>query len=376
MKLGRNDLCYCGSGKKNKKCCLLKGGIYIPENLAIFDNFDQINYINKPEPFLNIVPSVIWNGSRHRAIWNKIYHRPIEETFHEFLHCILLWTFGKAWHAEQISLPHENRHIVGKWLFSLAEWQKSHMTDSNKDRYCGNEKWGAIVSGEVQALMQISYDIYCLQNVNKLPEFLVNRLRSLEQFQGARYEIAVAAMIARAGFEITFLDDNVKQEKHCEFIAKHKISQIEFGIEAKSRHRKGVLNQGGNISDNGELRGDVWRLFNKARLQKPKDIPFLIFIDMNLPPTPDVPFEEKIWMKDIIKMVNDYGPATIDNPDPYNATIFTNYAYFYTGNSEQTPSGEYSVCISKCPETPFSDNKTINDVIESVHKYGLIPEEV
>jgi preprotein translocase subunit SecA len=25
QKVGRNDLCPCGSGKKYKKCCLLKG---------------------------------------------------------------------------------------------------------------------------------------------------------------------------------------------------------------------------------------------------------------------------------------------------------------------------------------------------------------
>ncbi len=28
MKLGRNDICYCGSGKKYKKCCLPKYGIW------------------------------------------------------------------------------------------------------------------------------------------------------------------------------------------------------------------------------------------------------------------------------------------------------------------------------------------------------------
>ena len=27
MKNGRNDKCYCGSGKKYKKCCLLKNSI-------------------------------------------------------------------------------------------------------------------------------------------------------------------------------------------------------------------------------------------------------------------------------------------------------------------------------------------------------------
>lgn len=368
MKIGRNDPCYCGSGKKYKKCCGLK------ENLHSSLNLDTMNY--KPEPFLNIVPSLVWKGYRHRAIWNRIYHRPIQETFHEFIHNVLLWTFGKDWHSEQINTPQEKRHIVGKWLFSLAEWQKCIIKDENKVVINGYSVWGAPASGEVLALIQLEYDIFCLQIVNKLPNFLTKRLKNNREYQGARYEVAVAAIMARAGFEIVFLDDKVKQEKHCEFIAKNIYSSIELGVEAKSRRRKGVLNEEGELLASFEQRGDVWHLFNKARTQKPKDIPFIIFIDINLPLTPNVPFGQKVWINDVIKMINDYGEATPNNPDPYNAVIFTNYAYYYSGISSAVPSGEYSVCTTKYPETPLQNNEIISIIVESVNRYGLIPDEI
>lgn len=365
MKIGRNDPCYCGSGKKYKKCCGRNESVDPPIVRPI-----------KPEPNINIVPSVVWKGYRHRVIWNRIHHRPINETFHDFLRNILLWTFGKKWHEEQVKIEHEKRHVVGKWLFALSEWQRSIIKDENKEIYEGHERWRGIESGEVKAFMQIAYDIYCLQIVNELPAFLVRRLRNNREFQGARYEVAVAAIIARAGFEITFLDKDMKQEKHCEFIAKHKLSNIEIGVEAKSRHRKGVLNEDGDYIANNEQGGNVWRLFREARTQKPIDIPFLIFIDMNIPPTPNIPTQDKVWVKDVMKMVNDCGLATPSKPDPFNASIFTNYAYYYTGNSGNAPSGEYCVCISNCPETTLMNKSVLNEIIDSVSRYGQIPDEV
>ena len=32
IKLGRNDLCLCGSGKKYKHCCKLKGLVFVNKN--------------------------------------------------------------------------------------------------------------------------------------------------------------------------------------------------------------------------------------------------------------------------------------------------------------------------------------------------------
>ena len=55
---------------------------------------------------------------------------------------------------------------------------------------------------EFQALTALSYDVYTLRNAGALPQRLVVRLRSHAEFQGAKYEIAVAAIIRRAGFRL------------------------------------------------------------------------------------------------------------------------------------------------------------------------------
>ncbi len=134
----------------------------------------------------------------------------------------------------------------------------------------------------------LAYDCYCLQSVNRLPEHLLVRLKNYEQFQGVRYELAVAAIIARAGFEISFLEDQAKCARHCEFIAKHKLTEQEIGVEAKSKHRVGILNHQREAVANGEGRLGVKNLFRKARSQKPDGVPYLIFFDVNLPPGPEM----------------------------------------------------------------------------------------
>lgn len=371
MKTGRNEKCCCGSGKKYKYCCLNRKEAYIPVNSAH-------KFIGKKpiEKNLHIVPSIVAKGYRLRAIWNRIYKRPLKETFHEFIMSMLLGIYGEEWRKQQMELDEKDRHIIMKWVFSDFELSKKALMVGEKeiDEY-GIETWGCIASGESQALIQLAYDIYCLQIINKLPSFMIKKLKDKVDFQSVRYEIAVAAIMARAGFDIEFLDDKIKSEKHCEFIAKHKNSGIEIGVEAKSRRRKGVLNESGEYNYNMDIRGDMWFLFKKARSQKADGLPFLIFIDMNIRPTPDIPLDSKPWNKDIVKMVSDYGEATEERPDPYNALILTNYSFYYTGQ-EEMPSGEYFFVISKVPETKLVDSTILDEVFESVHCYSRIPEEV
>lgn len=371
MKIGRNNKCYCGSGKKFKHCCLNREGVYIPESMA------HEFFKNEPiEKNLHIVPSIEAEGHRYRVIWDKIYQRPLKETFHEFILGLLLELFGEEWQQEQMALEEKDRHVLLKWVSSGDELSKKALTEGIKmvDEY-GVEKWGCIASGEGQALMQLAYDLYCLQIVNKFPTFMIKKLKDRVAFQSVRYEITVAAIIARAGFDIEFLDDKVKSEKHCEFIAKHRSSNIVIGVEAKSRRRKGVLNEPGEYDYNSEIRGDMWNLFKKARSQKPEGLPYLIFIDMNIRPTPGIPLDAKPWNNDIIKMVNDYGEATEENPDPYNALILTNYSFYYTGQ-EDMPSGEYIFVQSKVPKTKLVDMTILESVYESVSNYSKVPEEV
>lgn len=70
MNIGRNDLCFCGSGKKYKKCCIVK-----TQNPQIIwkDNFDKIDIkIDKKEELKTIIFDTYdfmikhnWQGACH-----------------------------------------------------------------------------------------------------------------------------------------------------------------------------------------------------------------------------------------------------------------------------------------------------------------------
>ena len=73
-----------------------------------------------------------------------------------------------------------------------------------------------------------------------LPDSLIKRLKDFHKFQGARYEILVAAVFTRAGFDIEWIDDTKASGKHPEFIATHKRTGRKIAVEAKSRRRPGI----------------------------------------------------------------------------------------------------------------------------------------
>jgi hypothetical protein len=84
-------------------------------------------------------------------------------------------------------------------------------------------------------ITSLAHDLYLLQKVDRLPDGLVNRLRNHDGFQGARYEIAIAAAFVKCDFEIEWIGD--LRVKHPEFIARNKQTGEEVAVETKSRRR-------------------------------------------------------------------------------------------------------------------------------------------
>src|SRR5258708_10830689 len=240
-KVGRNDPCPCGSGRKHKKCCLVKSTIIdpTPPNDQELQGITTTSLIpGTKRPTIN---SFVWKNRRWRSIWSTLYHGPLSETFHDFLIGSMMRTLSKDWINAQKALPIEQRHVVVRWLEALKNLSTSSLKVAP----------GAYVaSGPIQAALQLAYDLYFLQLVNRLPNSLIERLRDAAAFQGARYEVAVASLFARANFEIELLDESVKLAKHCEFTAKHKYTGTEVYVEAKSRVRRGVLHEPGNFDEN------------------------------------------------------------------------------------------------------------------------------
>jgi len=379
----RNKPCPCGSGRKYKKCCLDKDSkpksfnIYkvrpdsLPKPLQVHGKEQEI--LVNMGIHINYVKPVIFQGKKVWAIGNRIYHsRPPNQTFHEFIIEVLQLTLGREWWDNQRNLAPEERHFIMKCFLKFYEWQRR--SSSLADNKISDHLWGARPDGWSKSLIALAFDVCSLQHKLSLPEHLLNRLRNRNEYQGARYEIGIAAIFARLGCDIEFLEEEKKLKiKHYEFIATHRETNVSVAVEAKSRHRPGILHTEGVVEEEQLLKGDVHRLLNRALKQNPNDRPFMIFIDINSPLTPGVRPEEKQWFKDIKKFMDSYDSPSMENPDPYNAIFFTNYSYHYQTEREADP-GEYLCIIPRHSKFPLPSPDFLSMLTRALNHYGSVPD--
>lgn len=374
--IGRNDPCYCKSGKKYKKCCQLKE----PEILrAASEALQKVNLkksqLESIGIFINLVDPVIYKhpttGKQHKAwgIANKVYHtRRAEETFHEFIIDILRETLGKEWWEKEVAT--NDRHFIGKCFLAFQVWRQKNAT--HPASRVDEKTFYGMPDGWSKSLLSLAFDVISLQHTQQLPDSLLKRLRNKNEYQGARYEVAIAAIFARLNCKITFLNDTEKSSKHCEFIAKDLATGSEIAVEAKSRHRAGVLHTLGVFDEEKAIRGDVNRFIKEALKQNPGNKPFIIFIDLNCLPTPKIELQQKQWFKDIQNMFGKYGIPTQENPDPFNAIFFTNHSYHYQTDKEAEPGENLSV-IPNHTKYPMPHPLFVERLLRALDNYGTVP---
>jgi len=322
---------------------------------------------------MGLVPSVVFQGQRVRVLFNTLHVRPQAETFHEFLRNVVLWTLGQEWWKHQSKLPEARMHVVVRWKYSLARLTQQR---PNKVLVEDNREVFAVDAPRpIWALIMLGYDLFCLQAKNALPSFLVDRLTRNRDFQAARYEVAVAAVMTRAGFETRFLDEGAKKEKHCEFIARHRESGIEMGVEAKSRVRSGVLHEPGDFSYSQDWEG-VFNLIRKAKKQKPPGLPFILFVDLNLPPSPRIAPNKKPWMTDLAGALKNLEKSLKGANWPFNAIFPTNFGLHFDLPGETGLRTEWGYYVPSRPDTPLHDKKVIKAVMDVLARYTRIPTEV
>ena len=374
QKIGRNALCPCGSGRKFRHCCLPKvptprGDPHVERSPWVASIGDAARRAGAAPGVA--VPSVIWKGHRFRAVGTRVYWRPPQETFHEFIVELVKQTFGKEWHGAQVASAPGDRHQLMTWFDGLSEVIRRGRLDSRSEVEDG--VWSSVPTGDAWALVTFAYDIFHLLHHLQLPDELVERLRHEDQFQGARYEVAVAAVFVRARFEVKFTKPEGVR-KRCDFIARDHSTGIRVAVEAKSRHRPGVLGQPGEVHEARALRGDVEGLVNDALAQNPGGIPFIVFVDVNVPPVPGIPILERAWFRDVWDLIGSMAKPGPDRPDDVNAFIFTNFSYHWDGAK---PSGgaEYVHVISQFPKHPLSA-ELIGRVLAAVRECGNVPREV
>ncbi len=312
-------------------------------------------------------------GKKGRAVGSRIYFSPPDQTFHDFCIQIVTSDFGDEWYRDEQSKPNEEQHVVCKWFKSYTEFIKEHSRQQRKNARI----WSARATGDVWSIATLGYDLFSVHHSNSIiPKELYGRLKSRVNFQGARYEIGVAAFFARQDFKIEFIKR--ESEKHWEFNATHKLRNEEVAVEAKSRHRPGVIHQSGEKLEFNDIKVGIARLLNEALTQKPDGLPFVIFIDLNLPPTPEKIIPEKKWWDDLRKAIDLQKVPTEADPDDFNMLFLTNFSYHYVGKAiVDTNAFNTDVCtvIPKYSKIPFRDNNTAAILDKEVSTYGYIPPD-
>lgn len=302
-----------------------------------------------------------FHGQKLRAVRNKFFARPKEETFQDFLINQLLWFLGEEWFNSEMKKPLEQRHVILRWRHERSEQLLKH---DSADRNT-SVPLKAPMTGGAKALLVLADDVLQLAQALDTPSRVSERLGDMHEFQGARYEILVASLFARCGFQIGFIDDATKRNP--EFIASKGSEKI--AVEAKSRHRAGALHERGAFAD--EAPAEIKRLYENAVGQNPGGMPFVVFIDVNLPLSPEVPINQKDWIREAMQAF-DYRKQE-ERTDPDTALILTNFGWYFTREAKLAP-GEFMVARHENPQYGIEED-TWTLLARALSEYGLVIDE-
>jgi len=133
QKIGRNDPCPCGSGKKYKKCHGLSqmqpemteeisaiARQKLEEREALDIQRRKQQGLGKP------IISTDFKGQRLVAVGKRLHWSNKWKTFHDFLGDYIKFCFGKDWWLGEVKKDPEERHTILKW--SKLVWE--HLTNN------------------------------------------------------------------------------------------------------------------------------------------------------------------------------------------------------------------------------------------------------
>lgn len=289
-KPGRNEPCPCGSGKKFKRC---HGGLNADYQVMISRGAEEaqrraeIHWIQqqRQQGLGRPIIAAQAGGKRIVAVGHRLF-QGAWPTFHEFLYSYIFDVLGRDWFEAQTQLEQNERHPVIRWHERLLATPKASDLAPGETRQTP-------MTGAISAFLTLAYDLYTLEHNNdqthtpELRKLLIGRLKNQDQFIGARYEIRVAAMLLRAGFELEWEDETDRRSKHVEYTATYPRTGKAFGVECKIRNRDFAKKTNQHLGKFAGLVSDaLWKTTPHDRL---------IFVDLNTQAYPYVPGGPNDW---------------------------------------------------------------------------------
>lgn len=270
----RNELCPCGSGNKFKRChgSLAQNDQFIGdaerqllEQRAIAMESDRVRQQGRGRPII----STEFKGSRVVAVGSQLFIGKWK-TFHDFLVAYVCARLGQQWFVDEETKSADDQHPFLQWLRVVREITRLHVEPGQVS--------AVPELGAVRAVAGFAYDLYLVEHhlesdVDKAQfERLIRRLKHKDQFFGARHELRAAGMLLRAGFLLTWEEEQQgKPGGYGEFIATYPETTKKFWVECKMRQSQ----SGTGIAQIGSLLGKA--------LKKETDLERLVFIELNLP---------------------------------------------------------------------------------------------
>ncbi len=239
-KLGRNEPCHCGSGKKYKRCCggnasastaqfHLSPEIQHRLNLEIGRHEAKEHRRRLMQGLGRPIISFEAHGHRLVAVRNRIYWSKNWRTFHDFLFDYIRAVLTPEWGNAELAKPEGNCHPLISWYRKVCEHQRTSLASLKQGEIYTDD-----MTGVMKAYLGLAYDLYLCAHNAEVPPLLLKRLRNRDTFEGALYEAYVIGSFAKAGFTIEMENEADSTRSHCEFVATHQSTGRKFSVEAKA----------------------------------------------------------------------------------------------------------------------------------------------
>lgn len=360
----RNDLCYCGSGKEYSVCCHV-GCIQLRASLSEVrekfreDGMAREQYVQTyghvRRPVGVLMDGKIWMAHAGQ-IFEQIREGPYN--FVDALHDHALHFFGDEILDLQESMPLHKRHPAIQWMHRHVEVVQL-LGQSKSD-------------GNAAAWYRFAYDLFTIRDNETLSLELRSRLLDPLAFQAARYELKVAAICSTAGFDLHFENESDNRRRHPEFVGVDRASGTRIAVEAKSRHRRGVLGFRGGVDQLPGHKVDVRKNVLDA-YRKQAEYPFYVFVDVNLPPASAT--ELSRWEEELNSLMIDLRAEGYASPCPANAVFFTNDPSHYIGSDDiGSDKGRLWVrCATSLDPVVSHPNENVIERLLNAHKQRVSP---
>jgi len=337
----------------------------LPGNIGAMLKQIQQEEVIRRQRFGDVRPMVHidWQAKKFVAVGDQMHWSDKWKTPIDFFSHYLRHVFTIEWMKNEHKKAYSQRHPVLQWCEQIGRLQDTLSPDSNGI-------YELAPSGAMRAYILLAYDLYTLRHHDALQQAIVERMKYKEQFQGARHELFAAATCVRAGFQIDYENEKDRSRRHPEFTGTHKYTGQKITVEAKSKHRRGVLGHPGDRSPVEKVCVRIGRLFNDA-INKPAPSPYIIFMDLNMPPNSLPPMTQK-WLEIVVgPLLTDQGKSR--SSDPWNLVVFSNFPDHYPDDDKPAPTGYVVALLGRNPKIVPSHPETIISVFDAAQMHGNIP---